>query len=72
MYPCSYAHKEDGGGGGGGGMVDEQVRRLEGRWLTRGVENNNMTDCISSLFNTSKDDILVWYLYKYFVHVRFL
>ncbi len=27
-----------------------------GQWLTRGVENTNMTDCISSL-NTSIDDI---------------
>jgi hypothetical protein len=35
--------------GKGGGGVDEPVRRLEGRQFTRGVENTNMADCISSL-----------------------
>jgi hypothetical protein len=44
MYLCTYWHSEGGGGG-----LDEPVRRLEGRWFTRGVENTNMTDCISSL-----------------------
>jgi hypothetical protein len=34
---------------GKGGRVDEPVRRLEGLEFTRGVENTNMTDCISSL-----------------------
>ncbi len=33
---------------GKGGVV-EPVRRLEGREFTRGVENTNMTDCITSL-----------------------
>jgi hypothetical protein len=37
------------GKGVGGRGVDEPVRRLEGRWFTRGVENTNInTDCISS------------------------
>ncbi len=34
--------------------------KVEGQKFTRGVENTNMTDCISSLktlLNTSKDDI---------------
>ena len=35
------------GKGGGGG--DEPVRRLRWRQFTRGVENTNKTDCISSL-----------------------
>ncbi len=40
---------------GGGGEVREEV---EGKQYTRGVENTNMTDYISSLLlNTSKDDI---------------
>jgi hypothetical protein len=43
-------------GRGGGGKGSEPVRRLEGRKFTRGVENTNMTDCISSL-NASKGDI---------------
>jgi hypothetical protein len=34
------------GGRGGGGPVREKV---EGQQLTRGVENTNMTDCISDL-----------------------
>jgi hypothetical protein len=53
MYPCTYSHKEGGG-------VDEPVRRLEGRSFTRGVENTNMTVCISSLqtlLNTRTDAI---------------
>ncbi len=37
-----------GRGGGGGGGVDEPVRRLEGRFFTRGIENTNMTDCTVS------------------------
>ncbi len=40
-----------------GGGLDKPVSRLDGRWFTRGVENNNMTDCISSLLNTRKYDI---------------
>ncbi len=43
--------------GKGWGGVGEPVRRLEGCELTRGVENTNMTDCIFSLLNSSKDDI---------------
>jgi hypothetical protein len=45
-------------GRGDGGS--KPVRRLERQWFTGGVENTNMTDCISSLLtllNTSKDDI---------------
>ncbi len=44
--------REEGGGG-------EPVRRLEGQYFTRGVENTNMTDSISTLqsINTRKDDI---------------
>ncbi len=44
-------------GGEGSGEVREKV---EGQQFTRGVENTNITDCISSLYtllNTSKDDI---------------
>jgi hypothetical protein len=43
-YPCTYSHREGGGMG-----VGEPVGRLEGRKFTRGVENTNMTDSISSL-----------------------
>ncbi len=42
-------------GRGGGGQ-----RETRGQQFTRGVENTNMTDCISSLktlLNTSKDDM---------------
>ncbi len=42
-YPCTYSHREGGGG------LGEPVKRLEGRKFTRGVENTNMTDSISSL-----------------------
>jgi hypothetical protein len=42
-YPCTYSHRERGRG------VGEPVRTLERRKFTRGVENTNMTDCISSL-----------------------
>ncbi len=34
--PCTYSHRKGGGRG-----IGEPVRRLEGRLLTRGVENNN-------------------------------
>jgi hypothetical protein len=40
--------------------VGEPVTRLDGRYFTRGVENTNMTACISSLstlLNTRKDGI---------------
>jgi hypothetical protein len=40
-YLCTYSHMEGG--------VGEPVRRLEGRYFTRRVENTNMTDCLSSL-----------------------
>jgi hypothetical protein len=36
-------------GRGGGGRIGGTVRRLEGRYFTRVVENTHMTDCISSL-----------------------
>ncbi len=45
---------------GKGGGVGEVREKVEGQQYTRGVENTNMTDCISSLktlLNTSKDDI---------------
>ncbi len=45
--------------GRGGGALWEIREKIEGQF-TRGVENTNMTDCISSLqtlLNTSKDDI---------------
>jgi hypothetical protein len=37
------------GKGGRGGGVDEPVRRLEGRFFTRALENTDVTVCISSL-----------------------
>ncbi len=39
-YPGTYSHREL---GGGGGEVGEPVRRLEGRYFTRGVENGTAT-----------------------------
>jgi hypothetical protein len=42
-YPCTYSHREGGFGG-----VGEPVRSLERHYFTGRVENNNMTDCISS------------------------
>ncbi len=45
---------------GKGEWVGEVREKVEGQQFTRGVENINMTDCISSLqtlLNTSKDDI---------------
>jgi hypothetical protein len=34
---------------GKGGVVGEVREKVEGQQFTRGVENANMTDCISSL-----------------------
>jgi hypothetical protein len=45
---------------GKGGGVGEVREKLEGQQITRGVENTNLTECISSLYaplNTSKDVI---------------
>jgi hypothetical protein len=45
---------------GKGGGVGEVREKVEGQQLTRGVENTNMADCISSIqtiLNTSEDDI---------------
>jgi hypothetical protein len=34
---------------GRGGGVGEVIEKVEGQQFTKGVENTNMTDCISSL-----------------------
>ena len=54
QYTVLYVHFWGGARGGGVGEVREKG---EGQQFTRGVENINTTDCISSLLNTSKDDI---------------
>jgi hypothetical protein len=49
--------------GKGGGGVGEVRKKVEGQQITRGVENTNITDCISStvykkiLLNPRKDEI---------------
>jgi hypothetical protein len=45
--------------GMGGRLVGEVREKVEGQKSTRGVENTNMTDCISSLYTIFR----VWCLY---------
>jgi hypothetical protein len=66
MHPPVLIHTGKEGGGG------QPVRRFEGRYLTRGVENINMTDCISPVYKLYlppvKTTFRIWSLYSYLVH----